>query len=408
MNDPGAVAAVLAQLKQEPDADIRAELATALALTNNPQVVEPLLGLLDDPSIHVAEAAADGLRELGPVIDKDPALSAQVARKLRDTFNSRSAGPGLVPFRAALVDAMGTLHDPELSNLYPRLLGPGESVAVRCAALGALGKTRQSWAADIIANALDDPDDEVRLVAINALDTTANFTQAEKLYSILKSPSEKPNIRQRAWEVLRNRFPDPSAPIESLNTWADRFRDDPERRIEILQALATRLAAAKDDANLATVRQNIGEEKMKLSDAAAHANDTQTAIARTKEADTYFDQALQYYYSKHSPDQDMIISALLERRMDALLASKQYTAAAQFATASIARNPSNEEAMGRKLRYEIDRLRTAKLYNDAIQLIDAVKQMKPPLAEQFMNSIKNIETDVRQNMPAGQNPPAGR
>ncbi len=406
LNDPGAIAAVLEQLKQEPDADIRAELATALALTNNPQVVDPLLGLLDDPSIHVAEVAADGLRELGPTIDKDPELSARVALKLRQTFDGHSAAPGNAPLRAALVDAMGTLQNPELTKLYPRLLGPTEAVAVRCAALRALGKTKQPWAADIIANALDDPDDDVRLEAINALNTTANFNQAEKLYNILKSPAQKPNIRQRAWEVLYNRFYDPTAPIEALNLWADRFKDEPERRIDILEALATRLKAAQNEADLATVRQNIGEEKMNLAKAALRANDSQTAIARAQEADKLFDQALQYYYARNSSDRDMVTSALLEGRMDALLMSRQYPAAIQFATASIAKNHQNEEAMGFKLRTEIDRLRNARQYPDAIQLINAVNQMKPPLAEQFLNSIKNIETDVHQKMATSQTPPS--
>ena len=101
----------------------------------------------------------------------------------------------------------------------------------------------------------------------------------------------------------------------------------------------------------------------------------------------------------------MVTSALRPGRMDALLTSKQYPAAIQFAMKSISRNSTNEDSMGRKLRTEIDRLRNAKQYPDAVQLINAVNQMKPPLADQFLNPIKNIEADVHQKMATGQNSP---
>jgi HEAT repeat protein len=397
LNDPGAVAAVLEQLKQEPDAQVRAELARTLAPTRDIRVVEPLLALLKDPSPTVVQVAADALRELGPVIQKDPALSLRVAEALRDALQAQHAAPGSAAVRAALVDAMGALQNPELRMVYTPLLRPTEPPIVRRAALRALGRLEQPWAAEIIVNSLDDADDDVRLEAVNALDTTANFTQAEKLYSIVKSPTEKPAIRQRAWTVLRKLFTDPSASNEALYRWADRFKEEPERRIEILTVLRDRHTAARDLRDLATVQQNIGEDLMKLADAAARQNDLDRARTSAEEADKYFEQALGYYRNQNP----MVTSALMERRMDALLLSRQYSKATGFAATSISADAGNQEAMGRKLRNEVDRLRTAKRYSDAVALIDAVNAMNPRLAEPFASSIKTIEAEVRQHLSAG-------
>jgi hypothetical protein len=345
------------------------------------------------------QVAADALRELGPVIQKDPNLARRVAQELRTALEARSGSSGAAPLRASLIDAMGTLQDPDQRLVYANRLRSSEPPLVRRAALRALGKLEQPWAAEIIANnALDDPDDEVRLEAVNALDTTANFTQAEKLYSIVRAPGEKPNIRQRAWAVLRNRFSDPGASNDALYRWADRFKDEPERRIEIWQVLRDRHTAAKDLRDLATVQQNIGEDLMKLADAAARDNDTDRARARAEEADKYFEQALSYYRGTNP----MVTSALMERRMDALLLSRQYSKATDFAASSISNDAGNQDAMGRKLRNEIDRLRTARQYADAVALIDAVNQMSPHLAEPFASSIKTIEAEVRQHTTAGQ------
>lgn len=396
LNDPGAVAALLQQLRQEPDADVRAALAEALAPTRDLQVVEPLLGLLRDPSTAVAEVAADGLRELGPLIEKDQNLSRRVAQELREALDGRTGSPGSGALRSALVEAMGPLRNPELRGIYIRMLRPGEPPPVRIAALRALGRLEQPWAADIVVNALDDGEPQVRLEALNALDTTANFAHAPRLYDVLRSPQERPDIRQRAWEVLRNRFPDETATVPQLFRWVDRFKEEPERRIEILQVLAQRLVAAKDEANLATVRQNIGQDLMKLSEAAARAGDAAGATARAEEADKYFDLALEFF--RGNPNQAMITSALLEQRMDALLASRQYPRAADFAASSIALNKQNQEAVGRKMRNEVDRLRNGQQLRAAVELIDAINRMRPPLEEPYAGSIKTIENDLRQRL----------
>jgi len=365
-------------------------------LSEDIKVVDPLLGLLHDPSQQVAEKAADGLHKLGPQIQKDRNLSARVAQELRATLESHSGVPGSAPLRAALVDAMGTLKDPDLRRVYESLLQPAEVVPVRRAAIRALAQLDQPGVADDIVGVLDDPNDEIRLEALTALSTTttANFSLAEKLYSVLINTQEKDEIRNKAWEVLDKLFRDPNARDKDLFDWADRFKAEPQRRIDILQVLQDRFNASKDEYNLATVRQDLGEDKMKLADAANRAGDSATAIARATEAANDFDLALQYFVTK--PDSAMVTTALVESNMDALLASKQYTKAGTFASQSIARDAGNQEALGRKLYHEIDRLRNGKDYKDALQLIDVVNQMNPKLADQFLNPIKGIEADIHQ------------
>jgi len=360
--------------------------------------------LLRDPSTHVSEVAANGLRDLGPDIQKDKNLAAKVARELRATLESHPAANGVAPLRASLVDAMGALQDPTLQPVYIRVLRPSEATIVRRASLRALGKMEQPWAAEIIANSLDDPDDTVRLEAINALSTTANFSNAEKLYSVYKNPNEKAENRRRAWLVLRNLFPGTTATNDALFRWADRFMDDPERRIEIFEVLRDRFTRDKNERDLAIVQQNIGEEKMKLADIATRAGDPAAAKDRAKDAEIYFDLALKYYNSHNAGDQTMVTSAVLERRMDALLASQQYAKASQFASESISRSSTNQDSMGRKLSNEVERLRTAKQYNDAVQLIDAINGMNPKLADTFAGRIKTMEADVRQKLTNNNGP----
>jgi hypothetical protein len=72
----------------------------------------------------------------------DPALAARLAKGLRETLEQRTGTPGTVNLRAALIDAMAPLRSPDLrgrDGILNRMLLPRESVAVRRAALRALG-----------------------------------------------------------------------------------------------------------------------------------------------------------------------------------------------------------------------------------------------------------------------------
>lgn len=399
LNDEQAFDALLQQLAREPDPDVRSALAQAMVPMRDVRVVPAFVKLLNDPSLAVAEVAAAGLADpdLAALIRKDPPLAAQVATDLQGALETRT-GAGTIALRAAMVDAMGALQDPNLRGTYTRILRSGDAVAVRCAALRALGQlgkpNGQTWPADLIAGSLSDPDETVRLEAVKALRTTADFGYAEAVYQRTSRQTSETSdkVRAEAWVVLQGLFPDEKASVKDLNYWADRFKDDPGRRIVVLQVLAKRLAGQPDP--LASVQMNIGQELMRLSERASENGDAEVARARAVEADFYIEPALRYLRSKHPNDQDMTTGDLVQKRIKALLAAKRFDDAAAFAAGSIAISPSNQESMGPQLRNTVERLSKSNP-EEALRLISAIDKMDPKLADQFLDPIKRIEQQIR-------------
>lgn len=407
LNDDQAIEALLAQLETEGDAAVRRELAQALVPTRDPRVIRPLLRLLQDRSLAVAEVATRGLGDtenLTPLILKDPALAREVADALRGAWQRRSTGPGTTPLRAALVSTMGTLEDPSFRSLFTELLRPQEPAPVRRAAIRALGDLGQPAAADTIVDVLRDPDPAIRAEAITALGKTADSSHAEVIFAFMNGESDE-RIGSSAWRVLSNIFAeageDPRQ-AQWLNRWADRFRDNSERRLEVLQVLAKRLQVDDKRSELAAVRQNMGEELMRLSAAAQQGGDTQDAEERAAQAATMFQLALEYFREKDPNDKDMITGSLREQRLAALLTSRAYDDASRFASESIAANPAHHETMGVPLKREVDRLQTAGQFDDALKLIESVKGMNPKLADQFLGPIERYEQEIRQRQGAAQ------
>jgi len=417
LNDAQALDALLAQLAQEPDPDVRMELARALVPMRDVRVVQPLLKLLRDPSPAVAEVAARGLGsdDLAPLIRKDQPRANDVTVELNRALNRPGAPASL---RAAIIDAMGALRQANLRTVYTGLLNGREPVPVRRAALRALGQfgkpnNGENWPAAAIVDSLSDPDDSVRQEAVRAMKTTADFSHAERIYELCKRDSQEPSqsVRDEAWGVLRNLFSDPAATMGQLISFADRFKGDPERRIDVLKVVAERLTPLNDERNqdlLASQRQNLGAEYMELARRAEKRTDLdaaareQAVMENAKQADKYFDLALQHYRAKDPTDQGMATSNLLELRMDALLASKQYAPAADFAASSIAANPGNQEAMGRKINTEAGRLSRDEKFDDALRLIEATKTMNPPLEGRPASSIAGMEAGIRQKIQSQQ------
>jgi HEAT repeat protein len=380
LNDPLAMDALIGQLHREPDADVRATLVDALSATEDVKVVPELLKSLDDPSVAVAETAAHGLARLDSLVrDKDPSLAQNVAATVQNVLNQRASAAGTASFRAALIDALGPLRIPALRTTFSRMLQPDQPPPVRCSAAAALGDLQQPWAADILVGSLDDPDPTVRIAVLDALKQCATFEHAERIYGVLRDPNQKPAVRQKAWETLVTLFP--KAEPQQLALWADRFMgpDEHQRRYIILKQEADQLAARGDAANLAAVQQNIGKELQ--------------ALDHPDQAAEYLDKALQYYKSKGGPQ--VTIITINQQEMDALLASAQYQKACDFAAKAIADSPENQEAMGIALRNAVDRLQTQKKYDAATTLIRAIKTMNPPLADQYMDYIRDFERQIQ-------------
>jgi HEAT repeat protein len=376
INDSAAFEPLLTQLAQEPDADVRAALVLALKPIGNLRAVPELLQLLRDPAPNVAEAACQAIQEVGDKLrEQNPDLAAEAGQLLIRIITIRTS-PGDSGLRDAAVEALGPLHAAGTLRILAPLLKSSESVAVRRAALHALGDLGDSRAQDLIVlNALDDKDRDVRLAAATALETTATFASAEPLYSHLKDPDER--VRSASWRVLESLFP--SFPADVLYNWQDRFTDQPDRLFILQRALADMYLKAKDLDRLARVQQNLGKTLMDLKQPA--------------EAAVYFGKALDHWIAVK---QNMLTQGLIRQNMDALLRSKQYHEATGFAADMIKRNLSDQQTMGPMIRDEASRLADSADDAAAMQLITEANQMNPPLDRFFLDSLADIQRKVKQ------------
>ena len=133
-----------------------AEAARLLEGYETPEVVEGLVGVLDDDSAEVRDAAAVSLSELKEASMGDGLLAALTAASS--------------PFKlAALFRALRELRRAEA--FAPALAAlASDDVGVRCAALGVLGYLKNPEALpDIARLAGSDPDVEARRIAVGAL-----------------------------------------------------------------------------------------------------------------------------------------------------------------------------------------------------------------------------------------------
>jgi len=132
INDPDALDELLAQLKVEPDPTVRAAIAKALGPIQNLRAVPTLINLLSDESLPTAEAAANALGNLaspGP-LPTDPKLARKTALALRDTILSKSETQGTGDLRAACIEALAPLAQPDIVQdlLNHKLMDPGKEI----------------------------------------------------------------------------------------------------------------------------------------------------------------------------------------------------------------------------------------------------------------------------------------
>lgn len=387
LNDPEAFEPLLAQLAQETDIAAKAAIARAIAPINDLRAVPELLRLLDDPSLLVARAAADALDAMGRRIrETDPELALSVAQALRSTLERRTGGPGTTELRESLVEAMVPLARPELLGTFIQLLRDNESISTRIAALRGLGELGDPRAGDAIVRLLNDPENAIRLQAVRNLSRLQGATvYAENLRRLLDPGIERDAaVREQTWMVLQSMLP--NLPKEQLQQWSDRFRDDADRRLLVLKALAEKLIAARLEDELAATNQNIGETLMRLG--------------RPEEASTYFDIALQARKQQRAVP-GAVIDMLTAQLLQSHLQARRYDRAIAFAAESIRENEQKQFIMGLEIRKEIDRLRATGEFESALSLIEAARNMRPPLAQQYLDQISELEADIRRQLSPG-------
>lgn len=391
INDPEALQPLLAQLAQEPDEQVRAEIAQALTPIGDIRAVDPLLRLLGDSSPKVAEAAARALRELGPLArDNDPKMAGRIAAALRQVVETRT-DPQDQSLRESCVEAMVVLRDPSLRDLFYKLLRPQESPTIRRAALDGLGEYRDPKVVDrIVQVLLNDRDEAVRLAAVRALEKCATFEIAPTLYQQLDPGNEtSAKVRDAVWNLLQLLFPE--APKEALPEWAQRFNDQPERRLIILKALAEKQVKDKDEEPLAYTRENIGQVYMRLNQPA--------------EAAAYFKLALDHWRSRQ--DKGMVTQGLIRQTLEALLRSRQYEAAIEFAAPLIKEDPTYQEIIGAQIRAEANNLLQDEEFAEVVKLVVEADKMSPPLDSRYISVLHSLSDQARQKLAERKKNPAG-
>lgn len=264
---------------------------------------------------------------------------------------------------------------------YYRLLRGQEPAPVRRAAVKALGELRQPQAADAIVNLLEDPDATVRLEAVDALGKTGTFQHAEAVYRLLSPAAEADrSVREHAWHVLEGLFA--MAPAEQLTQWADRFADDPARRLVVLTALAERESRENQAEPLANTRKEIG--------------DALVALNRPADAVPYFRQSLEYWGNKDA--KGMAAIGLSQQLLTALLRAKQYPAAVAFGGELLAADLSNQQTVGPAFRAEAQRLIDTNDLTGAQALIAESRKMGPPLDARYTESLSSLESEIQRRV----------
>jgi HEAT repeat protein len=396
LNDPAAVEPLLAQIARETDPDAKAMQALALAQSRDLRAVGSLLEMLRDPSPSIARSAAVALRDLAaPMKKNDPALASRAATALNDRLRQTDADPAALDLRVSLIEAMAPLAEPELRPTYVDLLRPNEPVPVRVQALRALGELREPWVADTIitSDALSDDNKDVRLAAVEALGKNATAKDAEVIYERIKPVERDPAVQAAAWNALAALFHN-DFDADTLNLWAQRFMDNPDRRLFILNELKAKLIKSVDTArgqakneilsNLAGVEQNIGDVRMSLG--------------QFSQAATEYEEALGFYEAQN--ENRAVIDVVVGQLMDAYLKSKSYEKAIAFAAKCFTRNPGLQPTLGTKILTEINALRDSGDLQNALKLVQETEKMDPPLAPQYGDEVKKLQEQLRRDIAA--------
>lgn len=387
INDAAALVPLLTQLAQETDSSVRARIAAALAPIPDPQLrAAPLLiALLDDPALPTVRAAADALREMGEMIrQKNPDnLATRTAARLASTLAGRTSPTAAPELRASLVAAMVPLRQPALIPMLQKMVyaRPPETPRVRRSLASALGEMGDPKLANTIVALFDDPDATVVLEAVRSLgkqNAVSSFEYAEKLYKLFEHGSTRPKeVQEEAWAVLSSLLP--QAPDNQLPMWAERFRDDPRRRIIVLLQLADRAQKTNIADDIAARRQQIGDAYTDLGDPAG--------------ALQYYLDALAHFEAVGNSGQAETLS---ENYMKSLLDARQYAEALAFYTKQVKSNPGYVGILGPKIRLKADTLVESGEFDNAQRLIDAALKIQPPLPDRFTQPLQELIAVIKK------------
>jgi HEAT repeat protein len=388
--DQQAGPALVAQLGRERDAMIRIRLAAALEKLQDLDAAGPLTAMLDDRRPAVAAEAAKALRGIGAQLRQQRPLDAAVAATaLRRALAARPAmvGPAADEFRAACVDALAVLDDPQQSfQTFRNLLNavPPEPRDVRVAALNGFGTLADTRADVIVADSLKDDDPQVRYAAARALQTVGTEQEVDQLFSLLNGQQENDrDVREAAWQSLAHLLANGS--VDLLQDAVKRFPDDPARQLVVRQDYGRALEAAGQADGVAANNQEVAETLLKLN--------------RPDEAIAPLQAAVDYYQKKAPPGGGGDLENLVEQMLTAQLKAHRYAAATDFASREIRQYPSYQPTAGRAFRDAAEDLRSAGDAADLDTLVNAATAIQPPLESLFIDHLNEIREQLRASQP---------
>ena len=245
-------------------------MALALGQIGDIQAVDTLLPLLSDSRDVVVAAAAKALAAFGPQLQNITRKQAgQAAQQLKQILDHTAVNDsGTQNLRDAIMSAMAELSDETLLPTFKTVLNDqNEPASMKQRAIKGIGNLKDEKSADDIGRRLKDPDNGIKLAAVNAITQVNGVGSAQQLVDMLQPGAEDPAIQAAAWTALQSFLPLPQLDNATLQNFADRFKqDDPAKRRDILRALADKqLHDQKTDQKIderAYTLQNIGETDM--------------------------------------------------------------------------------------------------------------------------------------------------
>jgi hypothetical protein len=252
--------------------------------------------------------------------------------------------------------------------------------------LGNLGDTKDET---LVSGNLDANDRGVRLAAAIALQQIATPESANTLNAKLKSETD-PEVRDALWRAFRRLFP--LLNESELNQWANVFTYDPAKRLDILVALAEKLAKSHNDSSLAATNQDIAEGYMRTNQPAAAIVSLQKAID---------------YWQQKNTDDGHLYAAITDMLQYQFKAGK-YADAVAFGEKQISLNGAYEQPVVGALKQEAESLISGaapsveELANARVLATGALKY--PNLSEKYRNQLQQILDSILQKQAAATAP----
>jgi HEAT repeat protein len=383
----GAVDALLTQLAQERDSQVREAIVRALGPSHDLRTIDPLLTALNDANFKVARSAADSLNELaGDLRDpKNATLAGKVAEVLNKKMETTPIAKDTEELRKGLAGAAASLGHPSSREILQRLAGRAEPLErVRILALRGLGLIGNPASMLFITAALEDPSKLVQVEACKAMKSCAdNFGGvANTLRPRIGKEEPDPDVRSAAWETLSVLFKKAGEP--ELRYWNQYLTKDPDpsRRLRVQEELETRYSEAKADDRLAAIRQDMGRQYLEL-------NQPEKAIEKSQ-------QALEYYQGRNAVES--VISPVVNQVMSAKLRAKKYAEAVDFALDRLQRDPTVLTDMYQRVREQYELLKKAGDLNGAQELVTQFKRVD---LKNYATVVQQMEAEIKQLQSTG-------